>query len=447
MPQLCQRWAALAAVVSCGADDGRMGTHNRPTSRAAGARAAGTGGRCPDRPLSVPPSPELPIEIEVSPAAGQLPPLPPASPSGPVAELPPVPDAPSWSPLRVALALFGAVWICFAGLAVHATAPPAADLARLAHLLATGVAVVALVLITLSVAHAQVSGLSPRPAVVATVAVGVGQAVVATAIGSGLWDVAARVFELVAVTVPLAWVGGQFQSGVRRHRAERRNSLIVSWTARARQQAHETVDSVHRHDLRSMLFVIDGASRALADGTLNDEQRASFTEMLAEGLQRLAALTEVRSEGIAPFAAAELVRAVALGERRAGRSLTVDVPAEITAVGRAADVAAVLRTLAAVTGKEGATGVQVRGELDAGAVVLSVEPAGADVLPLLVRNWEQIRVESFKTLTAADEEGVDLFVAARLLADQGADLWSTAGRARFAVRLPALPDSSSEEPA
>ena len=422
-----------------------MGTHSRPTSFEPGARVAGVGGRCPDRPLTVPPSPET--EIEALRPARLLPPLPPAVPSGPSADLPALPEAPTWSPLLVALPLFIAVWICFAALASFVTGIPAADVARLAHLLETSAAVVALVLLTLSVAHVQVSGLSPRPAVVGTVALGAGQAVLAAAIGSGLWVVAARVFELVALAVPLAWVGGQFQSGVRRHRVERHNSLIVSWTARARQQAHETVESVQRHDIRSMLFVIDGASRALADATLNDEQRASFTEMLTESVQRLAALTEVRTEDIAPFAAADLVRAVALGERRAGRSLTADVPGGVTAVGRAADVAAVLRTLAAVTGQKGATGVQVRGELDAGAVVLSVEPVGADVLPLLAGNWEQIRGENFKSLTAADEEGVDLFVAARLLADQGADLWSTAGRARFAVRLPALSESSSEEPA
>src|SRR5437764_5424575 len=257
-----------------------MGTHSRRTGLGPGARATGGGGRCPDRPLSVPPFTELDIDIGARPKARLLPPLPPASPPGRVVDVPAVPDAPSWSPLLVALPLFIAVWICFGALASSVTSPPAADVARLGQLLATGAAVVALVLITLSVAHAQVSGLSPRPAVVATVALGAAQAVLASAIGTGLWVIAARVFELVAVAVPLAWMGGQFQSGVRRHRVERHNSLIASWTARARQQAHETVESTHRHDIRSMLFVIDGATRALADGTLDDEQRASFTEML-----------------------------------------------------------------------------------------------------------------------------------------------------------------------
>jgi len=419
-----------------------MGSHSGATGRGPGARAA-AGGRCADRPLSVASSPEP----DGSPLTPLLPPLPPASPAGPAgpADLPAAPDVPSWSPLLVALPLFGAVWVCFAVLAATVTAPPAADVARLGHLLATGAGIVGLVLITLLVAHAQVSGLSPRPAVVGTVTLGTAQGLVAAAIGSGLWGVGALVFVLVGVAVPLAWVGGQFQSGVRRHRVERHNSLIASWTARARQQAYETVESVHRHDIRSMLFVIDAASRALADPTLPDDQRASFGEMLTESVQRLATLTAVRTEEIQPFAVDGVVRAVAHAERRAGRSLTAEVPAGLTAVGRAADVAAVLRTLAAIAGGKGATAVQVRGELKGGAVVLSVEASGADRLPLLVGNWEEIRVEFFKSGSNADEEGVDLFVAARLLAEQGADLWSTAGRARFAVRLPALPDSTAED--
>ena len=414
-----------------------MGSHSEAVRRASGAHAS-DGGRA-DRPLSLVPASETD-----GPPHTMLPPLPPPGPSG--LDLAAAPDAPSWSPLRVALPLFAAVWLCFAVLAATVTPPPAADAARLGHLLAGGVAVVALVFVTLSVAHTQVSGLTPRPAVVGTVALGGAQALLAAAIGSGLWGVGAWVFALVAMAIPLAWVGGQFQSGVRRQRVERHNSLVASFTDRVRRQAHESVESVHRHDIRSMLFVIEAATRVLADGSLPDDQRASFTEMLNESLGRLAALTDVRTEEIQPFGVGDVVRAVAHGERKAGRSLRAAVPDGLTAVGRAADVAAVLRTLAAIAGRNG-TPVRVRGELRSGAVVLVVEPAGEERPPLLSGIWEQIRAESFKISSKADEEGLDLFVAARLLADQGADLWSTAGRGRFALRLAALSDSSPEETA
>jgi hypothetical protein len=366
----------------------------------------------------------------------------------------PAPSAgltPSWSPLRVAVPLFAAVWVCFAALVATVTAPAAADAARLAHLLATGTAVVGLVLLTLSVAHAQVSGLRPAPAMVGVVSLGAVQGLIAgAALGSGgsdLWFVAGWLLGLVGVAVPLAWVGGQFQSGVRRRRVERHDSLIASWVARARHQAHETIDSVHRHDVRSTLFVIDAAGQALADPTLSGEQRASFAEMLTEAVQRLSALMDVGTGEIRPFDLERVTRAVVHGERKAGRAVTTAVPAGLSAVGRAADMAGVLRTLVAVVGRHNAGAVRLRAETAGEALVVCVEPAEEGVLSLLSGNWDGIRVEAFKPSADADEEMVDLFVAARLLADQGADLWSAPGRTRFAVRLSAPTTTSPEETA
>ena len=368
-----------------------------------------------------------------------LPPLPSLRRTASAAEAPAASAMPAWSPVRVALPLFALAWACFAALAATTTAPADADVAGLAQLLAISAGIVALVFVTLSVAHTQVSGLRPRPAVVGIVALGLGQGVAARLLSSGdtdLWSVGAWVFALIGVAVPLAWVGGQFQRGVRRQRVEEHANLTASWIARARHQATETVQSVHRHDLRSMLFVIDGAARTLADDTLSAEQRASFAEMLGEGLERLRALIDVRSEEIEPFAVDDLARAVVHAERKAGRPVKSEVPSPLTAVGRAADVAAVLRTLVAVTGRKTSAEVQLRGEVLDGAVIVRVEPAGADELPLFTGNWEEIWTETFKPTRNDDEESVDLYVAARLLTEQGADVWSSAGRARFAVRLP-----------
>ncbi|MDQ1501927.1 MAG: hypothetical protein QOI86_5267 [Actinomycetota bacterium] len=373
-----------------------------------------------------------------------LPPLPPLRPSGPAAEAHALPKAPAWSPGWVSLALFAAVWACFAALAVTGTDSPAGgDVARLGHILATGAAVVALVFVTLSVAHTQVSGLRPQKAVVGLVVLGLIQGRVAAVLASGpsdLWGPAAHVFELIGFAVPLAWVGGQFQRGVRRQRVEQHASLAAGWIERARLQAHQTVQDAHRHDVRSMLFVIDGAGRALTDPghSLIEDDRLAFRSMLTESVARLGALMDVRSEEIQPFAVDGVARAVVHAERKAGRSVTADLPAGLTAVGRAADVAGVLRTLIEVTARRAATGVRLRGGVRDGAVVIVVEPSGAEPHPLLTGSWEEIWAETFKASLAGDEEAIDLYVAARLLADQGADLWSsTAGRARFAVRLPA----------
>jgi hypothetical protein len=378
-----------------------------------------------------------------------LPPLAAARHANPATVTAQLDEAPAWSPVTVAVPLFGVIWVTFATLAARITAPAAANVAGLAHLLATGSGIVALVLLTLSVVHIQVSGLRPRGATVGVVALGLGQgAVAAQAIGSGagdLWSVGAWLFVLVGVAVPLAWVGGQFQRGVRRQRVERHASLTATWIARARHQANLTVQAVQRHDVRSMLFVIDGAARTLARDDLSSEQRASFAAMLAEGVERLGDLVDVHSEDIVPFAVDAVGRAVVHAERKAGRVVSADLPTPLTAVGRAADVAAVLRTLVTVTGRKTTSGVHLRGELHDGAVIVRVEPAGAADLPLLTGNWDAIWAETFKPARSDDDESLDLYVAARLLAEQGADVWSTAGRARFAVRLPVVAARGSQE--
>jgi hypothetical protein len=380
-----------------------------------------------------------------------LPPLPRARPViEPATDLLPAPGSRDWSPLAVALPLFLAVWVSFSFLAARDAAPTGADVTSLGRVLAVGAAVVALVLVTLAVAHVQVSGRWPRPAAGAVVGLGLAQGLAAGGLGSGsedLWGVGAWVFVLVGVAVPLAWVGGQFQSGVRRQRVERHASLTASLIERARRQANQTVQSVHRHDVRSMLFVVDGASRTLSDPNLSAEQRAAFAEMLADSVTRLGELLDVRTEEIQPVAVDGVARAVVHAERKTGRTVTADMPTPMTAVGRSADVAAVLRTLVETSGRHSGAGVRLRGAVSDGAVVIRVEPQGVEDLPLLLGNWEEICVDTVKPDRLADEELIDLYVATRLLAEQGADLWSAAGRARFVVRLPVAVDTGPQEEA
>ncbi len=421
-----------------------MGAHFGGTGR--GLRADAAAGRCADRPAAG----GRPAEPSPSQLTSPLPPLSQARRCAPPAELENVAEAPSWSPVRLSLALYAAAWVCFAALAATVSDPSAADVGRLGQLLTAGAAIVALVLLTLSVAHTQVSGLRPSRAVVGVVILGLIQGRVAAVLASGpsdLWGPAAHVFELIGFAVPLAWVGGQFHRGVQRQRVEQTASLIASWVERARHMANQTVQAAHRHDVRSMLFVVDGAAQALGDDTLTSEQRLAFSGMLTEGVARLTSLTDIRTEEIQPFALDGIARAVVHAERRAGRSVTADIPAGLTAVGRAADTAGVLRTLVAVTGQKATAGVRLRGEVDCGTVVIHIEPSDAEPLALLSSCWEEVWAETFKPSVSGDEEVLDLYVAARLLADQGADLWSTVGRARFAVRLPAPPNSDAEDEA
>jgi hypothetical protein len=351
---------------------------------------------------------------------------------------------PSWSPLVVAGWLFAATWVCFAALAVTVSPPPvAADLAGLDHLLLQSAAVLGLLLVTLSVTDLQVSGARPRPSVVAVVALGLGQGGLALALGSagaGLWPAAAHVLALVGLTVALLWVASAFQCGVRGQRAERRDSVIAAWTDRARSQARQTVQTTYRHDVRSMLFALDGATQVLADpsATLSPAERAGFAKMSAEALARLTALIDLHPEEIAAFDLESAVRAVVHAERKAGRRVTPSVPAGLRVVGRVADVVAVLRTLVGVVAANHGD-VRIRAEVDGPAAIILVEPAATDLVTTLPGNCGSV-VGEILNWTVQDDDGetTDLYVAVRLLADQDADLWTSGPRGRrFAVRLPA----------
>jgi hypothetical protein len=166
--------------------------------------------------------------------------------------------------------------------------------------------------------------------------------------------------------------------------------------------------------------------------------------MVDEGIGRLTGLMEIRPDEIAPFAADAVARSVVHAERKAGRTIAAALPAGLNALGRSADVITVLHTLcgslsASASGHDPA--VRITGEAQDGAVVLYVETADADASPLSVENWRYIQVESLCSGAEAGEQDKSaLYVAARLLADQGADLWATSGAVRrFAVRLPADP--------
>jgi hypothetical protein len=352
--------------------------------------------------------------------------------------------------LAVAASLFAAVWICFAALAANVTTAPI-DAAAFGHLLATGAGIVALVLVTLSVAQVEMSGRWPRPRVAVVAGLGAVQAIVAARTGSGaagdVWLLGADVFVLIGFAIPLVWVGGDFHRGVRRQRVERRDSLVASWIDRARRQANQTFESVHRHDVRSMLFVIDGAARAMTDPTrpLADEQRDAFGGMLREGVSRLRSLVDVRSEETSVFPVGVTVEAVRHAERKAGLAVTSELPADLSAVGRATDVAAVLRTLIGFVAGRSPAGVQVRGALDGTAVVVRLEPAGAEPLALQTESWDEVWAEAFSASANTDDSSLELYVAVRLLAEQGADLWSTVGGDRFAVRLPAAMGPQTQE--
>jgi hypothetical protein len=199
------------------------------------------------------------------------------------------------------------------------------------------------------------------------------------------------------------------------------------------------IEATHGHDIRSALFAIDGAARTLADqfGKLADADRIALGRMVGAGVDRLGLLVDVRMEEIQEFGIDTVVQSVVRTERKAGMAVSSAVPAGLRAVGRATDLAVVLHTLirSPRVRFDGAP-VILRGECRDGAVVLLVEPAGLTA-DSLIESPDRMEPELGPDSGA---DALDLYVAARLMGEQGGDVWTAThagGRVSFGVRLPA----------
>src|SRR5437763_2323714 len=70
---------------------------------------------------------------------------------------------------------------------------------------------------------------------------------------------------------------------------DRLDALLTARTDRARRQAREAVEQGRRHDLRSALFVVDGAAEALArrHDDLDEAGRLALRDVMTAGLARV----------------------------------------------------------------------------------------------------------------------------------------------------------------
>jgi hypothetical protein len=117
-------------------------------------------------------------------------------------------------------------------------------------------------------------------------------------------------------------------------------------------------------------------------------------------------------------------------------------------VGRAEDLAVVLRTLLRSI-QAGPGGVILRGELWGPAVVLLLEPAETAHNLHPAADWTIVPADRPGPELGVDrgEEALDRYVAARLMGEQGGDIWTTAhtgGQVSFAIRLPAARPTTEE---
>jgi hypothetical protein len=172
-----------------------------------------------------------------------------------------------------------------------------------------------------------------------------------------------------------------------------------------------------------------------------------MAEMVASGIERLTEIVDIRLDDLHELPLGVVVKGVVHGERKAGHIIRTALPADLRVTGRAADLAAVLHTLAGSVRRGGQLGaaeiVRLRAEVEGTHVVLFVEPGDdSALLAPAPEGWEPLSTARLQPeLRSAGDAGdsLDLYVAARLVADQGGDLWVAghpAGPLSYAVRIP-----------
>jgi signal transduction histidine kinase len=230
-------------------------------------------------------------------------------------------------------------------------------------------------------------------------------------------------------------------------------SEYTAMTAQERIRVDQALAEERAHEARSALAAIEGATKTLEhyrDRLPPETQAALSTAVSGEirRLQRLVSIDEAHAD-VQPFSLARTLAPVVASERARGVMVDVEVPTDLSAVGRTDAVEQVLQTLFDNARRYApGSAVTVRAEQEGQWVVLRVEDRGPGV-PADQR--ESIFRRGVRGDSAGDVpgSGLGLYVAATLMRDQSGRLWvdeRPGGGASFAVALLAETRPSGEPP-
>lgn len=228
--------------------------------------------------------------------------------------------------------------------------------------------------------------------------------------------------------------------------AEQRGRLFETvaneLTAEAKVRAEQLLAQERAHEARNALTAIEGASRTLETyrDRLDAETQRGLSRAITHEIARLQHLVSAddRPRESQAFALAETLASVVVGARAQGTTVEVRVPDDLVACGRPGETAEVVQNLIE-NARRYAPGsvVFVRAYPQGDRVVVRVEDRGPGVPPT---EREAIFQRGFRGRGAADADGtgLGLYICARLMREQGGELWvedRVGGGASFALRL------------
>ena len=228
-------------------------------------------------------------------------------------------------------------------------------------------------------------------------------------------------------------------------------SVTSSRTAEARIEAERATQAERAHEARNALAAIEGATRTLQryQDRLDPKARAELAEAVSAEVHRLQQLVsdEANSVPAGRFRLTEALAAVVTSARWQGLTVTMDVPEHLVAIGQPADTTQVFHNLFQNASRYAGNNVSITASVDDAHVTIRVADDGPGI-PLEER--EQILSRGFRGTSSHSEpgSGLGLYIAARLMRQQGGDLRvedSESGGACFVVSLPGFSELGADD--
>lgn len=259
------------------------------------------------------------------------------------------------------------------------------------------------------------------------------------------WAVGAVLMESIGVL--LAMVGSHFEltRAYENQALELIDSALAAETAEVRARARAGAVRAQRHDLVNAIMAIDGAALTLERefDRLSPNDREMLAGVVGSGTARLRRLLAQDASGAAPVSMADTAARIA-DDPAWPAQLKLDVTPDLLAVGSAAETAEAVRQLVDYASQRSRSGpVTLRGDRDGRWVILRVEDDG----PTMPRELRRTLTDPEGRREPVREDALSVQVAARLMREQGGDLWiepRPGGGTSFGICLPAITTGSED---
>lgn len=256
--------------------------------------------------------------------------------------------------------------------------------------------------------------------------------------GGDGWAVGAGAIEALGVLIAVVGCHLELTRAYEDQSLQLFDSTLEVETSEVRERIRDASLRARRHDLVNAVTAVDGAAMILEREfeRLSPADREVMARLIASGTARLRRLVSPESpdEGRVSLAAAA---AEAAADAAWGARVEVDVTADLVAEASEDETVEAVRQLVGyVADRVPAGPLTLRGERDGTWVVLRVEDRGVT----MPRQLRRVVLDADSRRVPGRDGALGLRVAARLMRDQGGDLWvepRAGGGTSFGICLPA----------